>query len=220
MSKKVTVFLSWLVAILVPLALVMLAARLLMTPLFLQVEYRLPGFPEDTYGFTMQDRLQWSQPSVEYLVNSAGIEYLADLKFADGKPIYNERELSHMSDVKGVVQRLLTYWYVDLAALLLLGLWAWRGGWMDAYLVGLRQGGFFTAVVLLGLAGFAAISFWQFFSWFHSLFFSGDSWLFEFSDTLIRLFPLRFWQDAVLFIVGFSILAGLGLGFGLKPRAK
>ena len=74
--------------------------------------------------------------------------------------------------------------------------------------------------LLLALAGFASISFWQFFSWFHSLFFNGDSWLFEYSDTLIRLFPIRFWQDAIIFIVGASILLGLGLGFGLKPKAS
>jgi hypothetical protein len=44
--------------------------------------------------------------------------------------------------------------------------------------------------------------------------------LFEFSDTLIRLFPIRFWQDAIMYIGGFSILLGLLLGFGLKPKSK
>jgi len=218
MSKTITQLLSWLVCVLVPLAVIMLAARLLMTPVFLETEYRMPGFPEDTYGFTMQDRLQWSKPSVEYLINSAGVGFLAGLQFDTGQPIYNERELSHMTDVKAVVQKLLRLWYVDLALLVLLGLWAWRAGWLPDYLTGLKRGGFLTAGLLLAMAGFASISFWQFFTWFHSLFFSGDSWLFEFSDTLIRLFPIRFWQDAVAFIGGFSIIVGLILGFGLKPK--
>ena len=220
MSKTLTVFFSWLVSFLIPLAVIMFAARLLMTPLFLETEYRLPGFPQDNYGFTLQDRLHWAKPSVEYLTNAAGIGYLADLRFDDGQPIYNERELSHMADVKSVVQKLLFFWFADLAILALLGLWAWRAEWRPAYRTGLRRGGFLTAGILLAMAGFASISFWQFFSWFHSLFFSGDSWLFFFSDTLIRLFPIRFWQDAVIFIVGFSIIAGLLLGFGLKPVAK
>lgn len=220
MSKKITTLFSWLVCLLVPLALIMLAARLLMTPVFLEVEYRLPGFPQDTYGFSQQDRLQWSKPSVEYLVNGAGIGFLAGLQFADGQPIYNERELSHMADVKVVVQKLLRLWVADLVILALLGLWAWRGGWLAEYVIGWKRGGLLTAGLLLALAGFAAISFWQFFTWFHSLFFSGDSWLFEFSDTLIRLFPIRFWQDAVAFIGGFSIISGLLLGFGLKLKAK
>ncbi len=220
MSQKLSLPLSWLVTFLAPLAILMLAVRLLMTPLFLEAEYRMPGFPEDSYGFTLQDRLEWSKPSVEYLLNSAGIDFLADLQFENGEPIYNERELSHMLDVKNIVQLLLKLWYLALALLVLLGLWAWRANWLADYLWGWKRGGFLTAGLLVALAAFAAVSFWQFFTWFHSLFFSGDSWLFEFSDTLIRLFPLRFWQDAVLYIGGFSILLGLLLGFGLKPKSK
>lgn len=220
MSNKVAPVLSWIVTLLTPLAILMLAVRLLMTPLYLEAEYRMPGFPEDTYGFTMQDRLEWSKPSVEYLINSAGIDFLANLHFDNGKPIYNERELSHMHDVKNVVQTLFKLWYVDLAVLVLFGLWAWRAGWLYDYWWGWKRGGFLTSGLLIALAAFASISFWQFFTWFHSLFFSGDTWLFEFSDTLIRLFPLRFWEDAVMYIVGFSIILGLLLGFGLKPKAK
>ena len=57
----------------------MLSVRLLMTPLFLEAEYRMPGFPEDSYGFTLRDRLQWSKPSVEYLLNGEGVDFLANL---------------------------------------------------------------------------------------------------------------------------------------------
>jgi integral membrane protein (TIGR01906 family) len=220
MSNKITLVLSWVTTLLVPLALLMLGVRLLMTPLFLETEYRMPGFPEDGYGFTLQDRLMWSGPSVEYLVNGEEIGFLAGLQFDNGQPIYNERELSHMHDVKNVVQNLLKIWYIDLALLVCLGLWAWRGAWLADYLLGLKRGGFLTVALLLALGGFASISFWQFFTWFHSLFFSGDSWLFSYSDTLIRLFPIRFWEDAVAWIGGFTLLVGLALGFGLKPKSK
>jgi integral membrane protein (TIGR01906 family) len=220
MTIKGAGFLSWLVAILIPLAIIMLAVRLLMTPVFLSVEYGMPGFPADQYGFSQADRLRWSKPSVEYLVNGEPIGFLAGLQFDDGQPIYNARELSHMSDVKKVVQMLLKLWYLDLVLLFLLGLWSWRAGWVVGFVLGLKRGGFITVGLLLALAGFASISFWQFFTWFHSLFFSGDSWLFDFSDTLIRLFPIRFWQDAVAYIGGFSIILGLLIGFGLKPKRK
>jgi integral membrane protein (TIGR01906 family) len=218
--KNLAPYLAWIVTILVPLAILMLAVRLLLTPFFLEIEYRMPGFPLDAYGFNMQDRLQWSKPSVEYLVNAEGIKFLADLKFADGQQIYNERELSHMADVKAVVQNLLNIWYIDLILLLVLGALAWQGNWMTDYLREVQRGGLLTAALLVLLAVFASISFWQFFAWFHSLFFSGDSWLFEYTDTLIRLFPIRFWQDAVAYIGVFSIAVGLWLGFGLKPGAK
>jgi integral membrane protein (TIGR01906 family) len=220
MSPRFSLILSWLVTILTPLAIIMIGVRLLLTPVFPEIEYRLPGFPVDSYGFTLQDRLTWSKPSIEYLINSADIGFLAGLQFDDGQMIYNERELSHMSDVKKVVQMLLKLWYVDLVLLILLGVWAWRAGWLDAFRAGLRRGGFLIVSLLVVLGTFAATSFWQFFEWFHGLFFSGDSWLFQFSDTLIRLFPIRFWEDAVVFIVGLAILIGLALGFGLKPKAQ
>jgi len=215
MASKI---ISWFTALLIPFALIMLGARLLMTPVFPEIEYRMPGFPEDPYGFTLEDRLRWSKSSIEYLVNDADLSFLAELKFEDGTPIYNERELSHMLDVKNVVQRLLNFWFINLALLVLVKLWAWRAGQLDSFRAGLSRGGFLTIGLLVALGAFAAVSFWQFFAWFHSLFFEGDTWLFRFDDTLIRLFPLRFWQDAVIYIVGFAILTGLALGFGYRKR--
>ncbi len=220
LSKLLRILLSLVVTILIPLGIMMLMVRLLMTPAYLNIEYRMPGFPADQYGFSLADRIQWSVPSVEYLTNSSGIQFLEDLKFSNGQPIYNERELSHMADVKKVVQTLLQVWYVDLALLVLLGILAGITASWSSFILGIKRGGFLTVILLLGLAGFAMLNFWQFFEWFHSLFFSGNSWIFEFSDTLIRLFPIRFWEDAVAFIVGISILVGLVLGISLKPSRK
>ncbi len=218
MPKSTLLLFSWLVTLLTPFAVIMLVVRLLLTPLFLQVEYRLPGFPADQYGFALEDRLRWATPSLVYLVNDAGIDYLGALKFDDGTPIYNERELSHMLDVKNVVQMLLNVWMVVLGVLAAFGIWARRANWLAEYRLGWQRGGFLTVGLLVTISLFAAVSFWQFFSAFHALFFSGDTWLFAYSDTLIRLFPIRFWQDCAIFIGGFSILVGLALGFGLGRK--
>jgi integral membrane protein (TIGR01906 family) len=101
-----------------------------------------------------------------------------------------------------------------------LGLWARFGGWWQEYLRGLWRGGWLTLALVVVLGGFAAVSFWQFFTVFHELFFSGGSWLFLYSDTLIRLFPLPFWQDAFLFAGVLDVLGGLALGLGLRPKSK
>src|SRR5512145_368460 len=84
---------AWIVALLVPVALVLTAVRLLMTPAFVQIEYSTPGFPADPFGFTRQDRLYWSKIAVDYLINNEGISFLGDLRFEDGQPVYNQREL-------------------------------------------------------------------------------------------------------------------------------
>jgi uncharacterized membrane protein len=43
---------------------------------------------------------------------------------------------------------------------------------------------------------------------FHQLFFQPGSWTFDFSNTLIRLFPEKFWYDAVLTISSLSVIIG------------
>jgi integral membrane protein (TIGR01906 family) len=212
--------LSWLVTVLTPLFLIGLAMRIMLAPWFLYVEYNMPYFPADEYGFTKADRLHWAPYALDYLINSTDISYLSDLKFEDGSPLYNERELSHMHDVKEVTLGGLRAWYLSLAVLELLGLWAWGGNWMQTYLHGLRRGGWMMIILAAGLGGFAAVAFWEFFTFFHSLFFEGDTWLFLFSDTLIRLFPMQFWQDVFIW-VGVIVLGGaLALAIGLKPKAN
>ena len=218
--KTFSRILAWLITIFVPFALTFLGLRLLLTPVFPQVEYRTPGFPADDYGFTLQDRLHWSTISIDYLVNNADISFLGNLTFPDGSPLFNERELSHMRDVKQVVKPVLWIGYTVWVLLLGLGLWARFGGWWQEYLRGLWRGGWLTLALVVVLGGFAAVSFWQFFTVFHELFFSGGSWLFLYSDTLIRLFPLPFWQDAFLFAGVLDVLGGLALGLGLRPKSK
>jgi integral membrane protein (TIGR01906 family) len=225
--NKLYTFFSWLLALFIPLALIGIGVRVLLTPLFPNIEYRLPDFPADDYGFTVQDRLHWGPFGINYLLNSADISYLGDLKFADGSSLFNERELSHMHDVKSVTQAFLRVWYVDLLLLVLLGLWAWRAHWLLEYKQGLRRGGWLTLglavavglVATLGTSGSGDV-FWQFFSDFHGLFFRGDTWLFEYSDTLIRLYPLKFWEDAVLYIGLITALASLALAFGVRVGSK
>lgn len=217
--------LSFFVSLLIPIALIGLALRILLTPLFYNVEYNMPYFPADEYGFTKQDRLKWAPYAVEYLVNSADISYLGDLKFPGGAPLYGERELSHMADVKGVVQGALRTWYISLVILILIAVVAYQGKWMSQYISALQRGGWWMIglAVALGVVAGAGILinpdiFWVFFAGFHSLFFTGDSWIFYFSDTLIRLFPMRFWEDAFLAAAILALGGGLGLAFGIKQK--
>jgi integral membrane protein (TIGR01906 family) len=217
--------LSFPVTLLVPIALIGLGLRILLTPVFLQIEYNMPYFPPDDYGFTKADRLKWAPYALNYLTNSADISYLSDLKFEDGKPLYNERELSHMKDVKRVTQGALKVWYISLAALALLGVLAWANGWGSAYRLGLMRGGWLMVILAITIGVIAVIGisvnpdiFFSFFAGFHSLFFEGDSWLFLFSDTLIRLFPIRFWQDAFLFAALIALGGGAALGWGMRGK--
>lgn len=187
----------------------------------------MPHFPPDSYGFSTADRLYWATLAWRYLVDPSDEASLAVLKFGDGSPLFNEREVSHMADVKAVVQMALAAWIAGLAVLAAAAMFSWRAGRLAEYRQALRGGGLLTIglagfigiIVALGMVGDPAI-FWEFFTVFHGLFFEGDSWLFAYSDTLIRLFPIRFWQDTFLAAALIILAGGSALAFGARRRAS
>ncbi len=206
-----------LVAVILPVFLLMTAIRLVMNPVYPQIEYHMPGFPADPYGFSLQDRLHWSRYAIDYLLNGAGISFLGNLTFPDGSQLFNQRELSHMLDVKVLVQHMITWWWILLGALIVLAIWAWRGKWLNKFLLGLSTGGWIAVGLVAAILMGVATNFSGLFTAFHELFFTGSSWLFYYSDTLIRLFPMRFWSDAFILVGGFTLVVGALFGyFGRK----
>jgi integral membrane protein (TIGR01906 family) len=188
-----------LITLLVPTLLVLGAIRLLMTETYLKLEYNKPDFPADTYGFTLQDRLYFAPYAIQYLLNGADISYIGDLRFSDGSSLYNERELEHMVDVKKVMQTAM--WALTGAVLVFALLTVWLTRSTEGRLA-LRNGLIGGATLLLlafgGLIVYLLLDWDNFFDSFHNLFFAQGTWTFNYSDTLIRLFPIRFWQDAAI----------------------
>jgi integral membrane protein (TIGR01906 family) len=219
--KKVYSILSTLITIMIPFFLMMGSIRILINSIYLDYEYNLPNFPADEFGFSTADRLYWGKISLDYLTNNGGIDFLADLKFADGSPFYNERELSHMLDVKNLVQHSLIAWYIVIGVLVTLGIWSWVKKWWELYLRGISRGGLLTIFVIIAVLLATFIDFDALFTQFHHLFFTADTWLFYTSDSLIRLFPEKLWTDAFMFMGIFTlasavILMLVGSRFKLK----
>ena len=192
-----------------PALLVTTAICVTLTPIYVSVEYRLPGFPADEYGFTTADRLAWSRYSINYLLGRVSYEELVNQRLLDGKPLYNERELNHMFDVRNLTAITLKVWLVLLAFFILVTFLCWKTKEMDAWFTAIRRGGNLTIAFIFSILFYLALNFNQLFTQFHQLFFEGDSWLFLMSDNLIRLFPIRFWRDIFIFIGGLSILTGV-----------
>jgi integral membrane protein (TIGR01906 family) len=207
--KTVIKISSIIVSIMVPIFLLMSSIRILINPFFLDYEYNLPNFPADEFGFSTADRLEWGKLSLNYLTNNKDISFLADLKFDNGKPIYNERELSHMLDVKNLVQLMIKIWIGLIIALVAFGIWAWRGKWLKEFWKAVSFGGWLTlgliALILVGVV----LNFDALFTGFHKIFFTGDTWLFYADDTLIRLFPEKLWSDAFTFMGIFTLAGGV-----------
>ncbi len=163
-------------------------------PEFIRWQYSRPDFPP-SFRFTPQEREEFSIASLRYLITSKGLDYLRSLADEKG-PIYNERELRHMADVKRVATGALVILRLSLALAISLAIAFWLKGWRRELAFGLLGG--VLALIGLGLAvGITATaSFDLFFTLFHRLLFEGDSWLFPYTDSLIQLYPLPFWVTA------------------------
>jgi len=215
-------FLKPLMVAAIPPVLILAAVRLVLVsaPFLVSMEYNRPAFPEDPFGFSADERIYWSMVDIEYLLDSRlAIEYFDDFHLGNGDPMHNQRELSHMDDVKRLSEgfwlagRILIVYLIISSALL----WNLDSPSEVGRLLrhGARATWILMAVVLLAVL----IGFGPFFVGFHRIFFEGDTWLFKYSDTFIRLYPEMFWQDVfILLAAGTAFLAGVFELTGWKLR--
>lgn len=190
-----------------PLLLVIAAARLVMTPAFVSFEYHRPNFPADFYGFTREDRLTYAPYAIDYLLNGEGIDYLGDLTFPDGQPLFNARELRHMVDVKTFTQ--LAFGFAVIAGTLAISAAAYLRRRPAHLRAGLRDGAVLTIAIIAAITITAIFNWEFFFTGFHQLFFESGTWQFLYSDTLIRLFPEQFWFDAALTLGALTLIGAI-----------
>jgi integral membrane protein (TIGR01906 family) len=215
MHKLFSRMIQWAIALALPVMLFTTNLRLATTHWFVHWEYGKTGFQPDPYGLSTEDRIRLAEICVDYLTTGADISLLADLQLPDGGPAFNERELRHMADVQRVFQGMLTAGFVAALVLLAGGiaLIVWRRP--SPYLPNALVASSLLTLGLLAAVGvYMALNWNAFFTTFHRIFFEGETWLFDFSDTLIRLFPIRFWMDVAGLLVGLlvveAVLAGLG----------
>ena len=211
--------------LMIPFVMMMSGVVLVFTNEFLQFEYRDQNFPPDPYGFTLEQRIEYGTASVNYItdmLNKFPDEYLAGLQKDDGTPLYNERELSHMKDVKTVFQTARGVMAGMIVFIILTGwLVSKKPDALPGFLRALSMGSCLT-LILMAVIGFGIVTgFDAFFEQFHHLFFTGDSWLFYADDSLIRLFPEKLWSDGfTLAAILTGILAVLILIVSLMASRK
>ncbi|OFL67236.1 MULTISPECIES: TIGR01906 family membrane protein [unclassified Brevibacterium] len=216
---------AW-VILAVPFITLAVAVRTVASGLFLKFEYfHRPGFPADEFGFSDSDRLHFGSYTVDYLYNADSKRYLADVVAGNGVPVFNEAEVAHMADVKGLVQILTLVAIIGLIGAVLAGLYLSRPHG-PGLRIGVRFGAVLTLVSILVLGVLALVSWDGFFRGFHSLFFSAGTWEFYIDDSLIRLFPQTFWMDAgiasgAIILLASGLLIGLSfIGHGRRKKAR
>ena len=187
-----------LIALTVPLTVLMIAIRAVASAPFLWLEYHRPGFPEDSYGYYLIERMRLGSYGVDYINNFAPREYLARVTTgADNTLAFTEAEVNHMHDVKWV----LLIATVAVAALFLLTLFS-SISLRERAPGTIRRSLFCGAWITLGIIvvlGVMGVFGWEWlFTTFHQVFFPQGNWEFSVRSTLIRLYPPQFWIDAAI----------------------
>ena len=127
----------------------------------------------------------------------------------DGAAVLNERERSHMRDVRGVFMGFFALAIVASISALVIA--ARRRGQERSMTWRAVQGGSLGLIAALIVGAF--ISFFAFdalFETFHRIFFPGGSYDFDPStDRLVQLFPFQFWNETAIAVGVVSIVMAL-----------
>ena len=153
---------------------------------------------------------------------------LADLVFGpptfdvqvDGQPVLNERERSHMADVRGVFAGFAALVGIAIIVLLVAATasrWSARRTFWQSVRSG--SGALALGTVVAGAVGLVAFD--SAFDVFHRLFFAGGTYTFDpRTDRLVQLFPDQFWLETSLAVGGvILVLSTVTWWFAARRRA-
>lgn len=217
-NTTLAILLHWLVVLAMPFFLGFTTIRLIVSEWYPRYEYAKDNFPADPFGFTQEQRLELALVAVDYLRRPEAAEeviYLLEDQRIPGTadPLYNPEEISHMVDVKHVTDAIRRLsWVATVIVVGGLVVLLVRPETRPVAYRALYYGGVATTVILLALALFILLGWSIFFVQFHELLFPPGTWTFAYSDSLIRLFPEKFWFDlGVILSVG-TLVEGILVG--------
>ena len=157
-------------------------------------------------------------------------EYIGLTVMKDGKPfvLFNQREVTHLKDVKGLFW--LDYYLLLATLVYVLGyagvslLWQRKRHWRRLAW-GVVGGSGLTLILMLAMGLATLLNFDQLFLQFHFISFTNELWRLDPTrDYLIMLFPQGFWYDATTFCViataGLAIILGVVAGGYLLKRTR
>lgn len=157
-----------------------------------------------------QERVLSIAEQVRHYVVDANAEPLPAT--VDGRPGFDASAVSHLNDVRRVV---------DTAQLITGLLAAVLAVWIGVEIARRRfsaiehalfaAAGWCVLIVVLG-ALVGTMDFEGFFAWFHGLFFAAGTWQFPANALLIEVFPEDFWMACGVLWGALVLLGGLALG--------
>lgn len=203
------------VAATVPVLLVTVSLRLVANDWIVWFEYAHGGVPGDRYGMTSEERRRLARLGLDAILpGGAGIRALEQALLPSGAPAFDEREISHMRDVRRIVVTLFRVQVAAATLLLALSVALVLGRHGRGLLRAWRAGGALTLAAAATVGLFMLVAWSRFFEDLHGLFFEGSSWRFGETDTLRRLYPDELWMGVAAWISGLTVLLATAIVAG------
>lgn len=182
-----------------------ISSRLVFNNWFIDFEYSRKDFPKDRFGLDNEYRRKLAKLGLKAVLSKEGLEEFKKAKLPDGRKAFRQKEINHMEDVNKFLSILFPLSYF-LFILWLLGL---------IFLKDLRKSmllysGIFSILFLISIGLLSFTDYNKAFEIFHNFFFGKTSWRFSNTDTLLRIYPMKFWFDGTVAIgVIFIIISSL-----------
>jgi len=190
------------------------AFRVLATDTFVRHEIDRGGLSPDRYGLTTPERRRLALTGLHSILpGSEGIVLLQRAMLPNGSTAFDARELRHMRDVRVRLGAAYRGQLVVLVALLFLAVALFRSRrWRSVVPWGLLIGSLLTIAIAVLAVPIILLGFDGFFLRFHEIFFSGETWRFSDTDTLLRIYPEGFWQDTAMLAAAMVVAQAVVLG--------
>ncbi|MBT9776208.1 TIGR01906 family membrane protein [Clostridium sp. MCC353] len=179
------------------------------TPGYYEKEYAKYNVTEDVH-MEMEDLLDVTHEMMQFLRGDREDLHVMTIVNGQEREFFNQREIAHMEDVKGLFVGALVLRRICLltAAACILVMFLLKGSAKKILPRTLCAGtGLFFAVLLL-LAGIISTDFNKYFVIFHEIFFNNDLWILDpATDLLINIVPEPFFMDTA---------ARIGITYGIS----
>ena len=198
------------------------------TPGYFEKEYAKFNVLDSLPSMTMDDLLHVTDEMMDYLRGDRDDLHVTTTMGGEQREFFNEREIAHMEDVRGLFLKALSIRRVCLVLgaglLILMAATKARMGRVLPPFLCMGTGLFFALITVLGLI--ISTDFPNYFIMFHHIFFTNDLWILDpATDMLINIVPEGFFMDtaariALLFGSLSLILFGVCLLLTIKNRRK
>ncbi len=205
------------------LAVLVFAAVLAAAQIIFLANFMLLFFNEGHYQKEFAKLGTYEQFPDAAAINSGILDYYKDKKKSVESSLFNEREKTHLADVKSVIKKAGSYmFFLAIAGIsLLLTISALAGNKKAALNYAAKVLLISSAAVIIVSAALfiASSAFPQAFEAFHKAFFTSGTYVFAESDTLIRLYPQQFFYDfAYTAVLNSAITAAMILATALLKQ--